>query len=157
MRSIPPSTGDVELIATLGAADVLIFAYGANHWFAAHVADVSRTFGVDGAAAWTSAFVIMALAMVPLPRMELRQLEAFVAVTSELHFGRAVEKLYATADPERPHPPPRAGAGHTAFHQDHQAGGAHRSRRGAACPHRAHPRATGRRPVTPLQLVPFVL
>jgi len=49
-------------VAALGGR--LVFAYGANHWFAAPVADFSRTHGIGGAAAWTSAFVIMALAMV---------------------------------------------------------------------------------------------
>ena len=103
LQSVPTSTGDVELLVTLGAGGVLggllagllmkvrraddgslvtvagasyaavwvaaiggrlVFAYGANHWFAAPVADFSRTLGLDGAAAWTSAFVTMALAMV---------------------------------------------------------------------------------------------
>jgi hypothetical protein len=49
-------------IAIIGGR--LLFLYGANHWFAAQVVDVSRNLGIDGSAAWTSAFVVMALAMV---------------------------------------------------------------------------------------------
>lgn len=103
LRSIPTSTGDIELITVLGAAGVLLglvagvlmkvrrnengslvtvagssyaavwiatiagrllFAYGANDWFAPQIADFSRSLGIDGSAAYTSAFVIMALAMV---------------------------------------------------------------------------------------------
>jgi len=103
LRSIPTSTGDIELITVLGVAGVLLglvagvlmkvrrtengslvtmagssyaavwiaaiagrllFAYGANGWFAPQIADFSRSLGIDGSAAYTSAFVIMALAMV---------------------------------------------------------------------------------------------
>jgi hypothetical protein len=103
LRSIPTSTGDIELITVLGVAGVLLgllagvlmkvrrtengslvtvvgssytavwiatiagrllFAYGANDWFAPQIADFSRSLGIDGSAAYTSAFVIMALAMV---------------------------------------------------------------------------------------------
>ena len=49
-------------IATI--AGRLLFAYGANDWFAPQIADFSRSLGIDGSAAYTSAFVIMALAMV---------------------------------------------------------------------------------------------
>ena len=48
-------------IATI--AGRLLFAYGANDWFAPQIADFSRSLGIDGSAAYTSAFVIMALAM----------------------------------------------------------------------------------------------
>ena len=49
-------------IATI--AGRLLFAYGASDWFAPQIADFSRSLGIDGSAAYTSAFVIMALAMV---------------------------------------------------------------------------------------------
>ncbi len=40
------------------------FAYGAEHWFARGIGEFSRTHQITGADAWTSAFVLMALAMV---------------------------------------------------------------------------------------------
>jgi hypothetical protein len=49
-------------IAAIGGR--LLFAYGANHWFAPEIASFSRSAGIDGSAAYTAAFVIMALAMV---------------------------------------------------------------------------------------------
>jgi len=45
------------------AATALLFAYGASDWFAPQIADFSRSLGIDGSTAYTSAFVIMALAM----------------------------------------------------------------------------------------------
>jgi len=42
----------------------LLFAYSASHWFAPGIASFSRSAGIDGSAAYTAAFVIMALAMV---------------------------------------------------------------------------------------------
>lgn len=49
-------------IATI--AGRLLFAYGASDWFAPQIADFSRSLGINGSTAYTSAFVIMALAMV---------------------------------------------------------------------------------------------
>jgi hypothetical protein len=49
-------------IAAIGSR--LLFAYGASHWFAPQIAAFSRSAGIDGSAAYTAAFVIMALAMV---------------------------------------------------------------------------------------------
>lgn len=49
-------------IAVVGGR--LLFAYGADHWFAAQIAELSRSLGIIGSAAWTTAFVIMAMAMV---------------------------------------------------------------------------------------------
>ncbi len=49
-------------IAAIGSR--LLFAYGASHWFAPEVASFSRSAGIDSSAAYTAAFVIMALAMV---------------------------------------------------------------------------------------------
>jgi hypothetical protein len=49
-------------IAAVGGR--LLFAYGANHWFAPQLANFSRSVGIDGSAAYTAAFVIMALAIV---------------------------------------------------------------------------------------------
>jgi hypothetical protein len=40
------------------------FAYGAEHWFAQSIGRFSMTHQITGAEAWTSAFVLMALAMV---------------------------------------------------------------------------------------------
>jgi hypothetical protein len=49
-------------IAAIGSR--LLFAYGASHWFAPEIASFSRNAGIDSSAAYTAAFVIMALAMV---------------------------------------------------------------------------------------------
>ena len=49
-------------IAAIGSR--LLFAYGASHWFDPEVASFSRSAGIDSSAAYTAAFVIMALAMV---------------------------------------------------------------------------------------------
>lgn len=49
---------------TATIAGRLLFAYGASDWFAPQIADFSRSLGITGSAAYTSAFVIMALAMV---------------------------------------------------------------------------------------------
>jgi hypothetical protein len=130
LRSIPSSTGDLELIAVLGSGGVLlgllagglmrvrrsddgslvtvargsyaavwvaaiggrlVFAYGANHWFAAPVAGFSRTFGIDSAGAWTSAFVIMALAMV-LTRVAVTAVRG-VRVAGGVPWDRAVSRV----------------------------------------------------------------
>ncbi len=63
-----------RVLATAGAAFVAIwvaviggrvlFAYGAEHWFARDIGEFSRSHLITGADAWTAAFVIMALAMV---------------------------------------------------------------------------------------------
>jgi hypothetical protein len=42
----------------------MLFAYGADHWFAAAVTTFSIENRITGADAWTAAFVLMALAMV---------------------------------------------------------------------------------------------
>lgn len=42
----------------------ILFAYGAEHWFARSIGEFSRSHLITGADAWTAAFVIMALAMV---------------------------------------------------------------------------------------------
>jgi hypothetical protein len=42
----------------------MAFAYGADHWFPQAIGRFSMTHQITGADAWTSAFVIMALAMV---------------------------------------------------------------------------------------------
>jgi hypothetical protein len=48
-------------IAAIGSR--LLFAYGASHWFVPEIASFSRSAGIDSAA-YTAAFVVMALAMV---------------------------------------------------------------------------------------------
>ena len=40
------------------------FAYGADHWFGRAIGEFSITHQITGADAWTSAFILMALAMV---------------------------------------------------------------------------------------------
>jgi hypothetical protein len=67
-------TGDGSLVTVAGTAYAavwiaaigsrLLFAYGASHWFAPAIASFSRSAGIDGSAAYTAAFVTMALAMV---------------------------------------------------------------------------------------------
>jgi hypothetical protein len=42
----------------------MAFAYGADHWFGRQIATFSVVHQITGAAAWTAAFVLMALAMV---------------------------------------------------------------------------------------------
>jgi hypothetical protein len=42
----------------------MLFAYGAQHWYGAAIGTFSRAHQITGSAAWTSAFVLMALAMV---------------------------------------------------------------------------------------------
>jgi hypothetical protein len=56
-----PSYAAVWIAAIAGR---LLFAYGATHWFAPDIASFSRSAGIDGSAAYTAAFVTMALAMV---------------------------------------------------------------------------------------------
>ena len=41
-----------------------LFAFGADHWFAAGIGRFSYVNGISGADAWTTAFVLMALTMV---------------------------------------------------------------------------------------------
>jgi hypothetical protein len=41
-----------------------VFAYGADHWFPAAIGRFSMSHQITGADAWTSAFILMALAMV---------------------------------------------------------------------------------------------
>jgi hypothetical protein len=49
-------------IAVIGGR--CVFAYGADHWFARAIGEFSMTHSITGADAWTTAFVLMALAMV---------------------------------------------------------------------------------------------
>jgi hypothetical protein len=42
----------------------ILFAYGSNHWFAPQIVSFSRGHALTGSAAWTAAFVIMAVSMV---------------------------------------------------------------------------------------------
>ena len=133
LRAIPASTGDIKLIAVIGAAGVvlglvagalmkvrraddgslvtvagtsyaavwiaaigsrLLFAYGASHWFAPAIASFSRSAGIDGSAAYTAAFVVMALAMV-LTRVAVTAVRA-VRMTGDIpwHERRAVAGLH---------------------------------------------------------------
>jgi hypothetical protein len=134
LRSVPTSTGDIELITVLGAAGVLLglaagvlmkvrqtengslvtvagrsyaavwiatiagrllFAYGASDWFAPQITDFSRSLGIDGSAAYTSAFVIMALAMV-VTRVVVT---AFRAVRAAQGMPRAERRAVARLRP----------------------------------------------------------
>lgn len=49
-------------VAVIGGR--MAFAYGADHWFPRRIAEFSMTHAITGAAAWTAAFVLMALTMV---------------------------------------------------------------------------------------------
>nr|BFE60370.1 hypothetical protein GCM10020063_048960 [Dactylosporangium thailandense] len=49
-------------IAVIGGR--VLFAYGAEYWFPAAIGRFSMTHEISGAAAWTAAFVLMALVMV---------------------------------------------------------------------------------------------
>ena len=49
-------------IAVIGGR--CVFAYGADHWFSHAIGQFSRTHQITGADAWTTAFILMALAMV---------------------------------------------------------------------------------------------
>ncbi len=49
-------------IAVIGGR--ILFAYGADHWYAGPIATFSRQHSITGTSAFTAAFVIMALAMV---------------------------------------------------------------------------------------------
>ncbi|ANF30736.1 hypothetical protein A0130_02715 [Leifsonia xyli] len=42
----------------------MLFAYGADHWFPAQIADFSMSARITGAPAWAATFILMALAMV---------------------------------------------------------------------------------------------
>ncbi|WP_285117278.1 hypothetical protein [Leifsonia sp. fls2-241-R2A-40a] len=42
----------------------MLFAYGADHWFPAQIADFSMSARITGAPAWAAAFILMALVMV---------------------------------------------------------------------------------------------
>jgi hypothetical protein len=63
-----------ELLTQAGAAYAVLwvvviggrvaFAYGAEHWFAQSIGQFSMAHQITGADAWTTAFVLMALAMV---------------------------------------------------------------------------------------------
>jgi hypothetical protein len=71
MKVRPAQDGSLVTVAGTAYAAIwiaasgsrLLFAYGASHWFAPQIASFSRTAGIDSAA-YTAAFVIMALAMV---------------------------------------------------------------------------------------------
>ena len=49
-------------VAVIGGR--VLFAFGADHWFARSIGQFSRDHLITGADAWTAAFVLMALAMV---------------------------------------------------------------------------------------------
>ena len=49
---------------TMVIAGGMLFAFGADHWFAAGIGRFSYVNGISGADAWTTAFVLMALTMV---------------------------------------------------------------------------------------------
>ncbi len=55
----------------------VLFAYGAEHWFAASIGAFSSAHRITGADAWTAGFVLMALAMV-LTRLAVTVLLAVV-------------------------------------------------------------------------------
>jgi hypothetical protein len=96
-------TGDGSLVTVAGTAYAavwiaaigsrLLFAYGASHWFAPQVASFSRSAGIDSSAAYTAAFVIMALAMV-LTRVAVTAVRA-VQVSGDIpwHEHRAAAGL----------------------------------------------------------------
>jgi len=79
-------------IAAIGSR--LLFAYGASHWFAPEVASFSRAAGIDGSAAYTAAFVVMALAMV-LTRVAVTAFRAARMTTGiSQHEHRAAASLH---------------------------------------------------------------
>jgi hypothetical protein len=82
-------------IATI--AGRLLFAYGASDWFAPQIADFSRSLGITGSAAYTSAFVIMALAMI-VTRVAVTAFRAVRATESTPRTGR-----WAVAGPRPRH------------------------------------------------------
>lgn len=49
-------------IAAIGGR--VLFSYGADHWFSRGISNFSRSHSITSADAWTTAFVLMALAMV---------------------------------------------------------------------------------------------
>jgi hypothetical protein len=49
-------------IAVIGGR--CVFAYGADHWFGRQIGEFSMTHEITGADVWTTAFILMALAMV---------------------------------------------------------------------------------------------
>jgi len=71
MKVRPAADGSLVTVAGASYAAIwiaaiasrLLFAYGASHWFAPQIASFSRSAGIDSAA-YTAAFVVMALAMV---------------------------------------------------------------------------------------------
>lgn len=81
-------TSDFELVTRAGAAYAalwmaviggrVLFAYGADHWFSRSIGIFSIEHQITGADAWTSAFVLMALAMV-LTRVLVTAVAARVA------------------------------------------------------------------------------
>ena len=89
-----PSYAAVWIAAIAGR---LIFAYGANYWFAPEIASFSRSAGIDGSAAYTAAFVIMALAMV-LTRVAVTAVRA-ARLTGDIPWNQN----QAAAGPRRRH------------------------------------------------------
>jgi hypothetical protein len=69
----------------------------ASDWFAPQVADFSRSLGITGSAAYTSAFVIMALAMV-VARVAVTAFQAVRATKGTLRAER-----WAVAGPRPRH------------------------------------------------------
>jgi hypothetical protein len=63
---------------TLVIGGRMVFAFGADHWFAAGIGRFSYDNGISGADAWTTAFVLMALTMV-LTRVAVTSLAVFIA------------------------------------------------------------------------------
>lgn len=91
-----------RVLATAGLAFIAIwvvviggrvlFAYGAEHWFARGIGEFSRSHLITGADAWTAAFVIMALAMV-VSRLAVTGIRA-ARVSSEQVYPEVPVSLY---------------------------------------------------------------